>query len=183
MGWCNVSAYFIIASIRFWVTTRKSRGQLSSLTQGVLRTTFSLPGFPKIILASGYWNECLGTVVKVYICRQAEKQDELFQESNTEGIKVGECLHRGPSPGPFCSSGAAWLRACIWSLLARWPFSGPFARTRRHLCSEGGWMAPRACLIFGQQFTSAPWPNCKDPLLTISTHRPTETETALPVPV
>ena len=55
----------------------------------------------------------------VYICRQAEKQDELFQESNTEGTKVGDSLHRAPSQGLLCGSRAARLRACIWSLLAQ----------------------------------------------------------------
>ena len=55
----------------------------------------------------------------VYICRQAEKQDELFQESNTEGTKVGDSLHRAPSQGLLCGSRAAQLRACIWSLLAQ----------------------------------------------------------------
>lgn len=96
-----------------------------------------------------------------HICRQAEKQDELFQESNAEGTKVGDCLHRAPSQGLLCSSRAAQLRACIWSL-------GPVTFLRSVCQHEAGTsaqkearLAPRAGLQFGSTIYPAPTTTCK----------------------
>lgn len=176
IGWYNFHAYIIVAWYGWWVTTRQNRGSPSPQNQGVTGTSASLPGRYKNDSASGHWIECLKTAWYIYSPRPAEKQDSLFQESNTQGIKAVAGLHQDSVPRALCSPGAAQVRVCLWSLLVQWPFF-PLVHSPvqgQHLSFKGGWMASRACLSLSQQFISAQAPNCKDQLLTNLTHRSTQ---------
>lgn len=74
------------------------------------------------------------------------------------GIKLrvlGETVCIGLLPkGLLCSSRAAQLRACIWSLSAQWPFSSPFASMRLALLLRRRLNGPRADLQFGSTIYS-----------------------------
>lgn len=175
LGWCNFSAYSIFACLSFWVAARKNKGQLFPRNQGVVRTWISLPrvhennfSFRTLKLMFRNWAAHL---------QPRAGQEANFSRNQTLGVLKWEasCI-RALSPGPFCSSGAARVRACIWSVSAQWPFSGPLASTEPALLLRGDWTTSRGCLSLGQQFIPAPAPDCGDQLLTILTHRSTQSQ-------